>query len=196
MVGNCNKFHYVQQGQTCAMVAALYSISTAHYIAWNPAAKSDCTGLWSLTYAYFGLIGSTPTPTATVGTNGVSTPLPTQSGGLVSNCNKFVKVNSGDTYDGICFFNYIPTVNFVVWNGGPTPTVGPNGIMTPLPTQAGMGSNCNKFVKVNQGHTCDIVSFNNGPISAENFVAWNRGVGGRACTNLQANTYACISVKA
>ncbi|KAK3898319.1 hypothetical protein C8A05DRAFT_38094 [Staphylotrichum tortipilum] len=78
----------------------------------------------------------------------------------------------------------------------PTVTVGANGVSTPLPTQSDMVSNSNKFVKVNPGDTCDIVSFYNGPIATEKFVAWNGGVGGLACTNLQANTYACIGVKA
>ncbi|KAK3897433.1 hypothetical protein C8A05DRAFT_39017 [Staphylotrichum tortipilum] len=109
---------------------------------------------------------------------------------MVTNCNKFVKVNPGDTWDVICFFNGgVPTANFVVWNGG----VGGKACTN---LQTGMVSNCNKFVKVNPGDTCDIVSFYNGPISTDNFVAWNGGVGGKACTNLQANTYACIGVKA
>jgi hypothetical protein len=49
MVGNCNKFHFVDKGQTCATIAALYSISTAQFIQWNPAVNSDCTGLWAST---------------------------------------------------------------------------------------------------------------------------------------------------
>jgi hypothetical protein len=49
MVGNCNKFHFVRQDQTCEVIAALYSISTAQFIQWNPAAKSDCSGLWAST---------------------------------------------------------------------------------------------------------------------------------------------------
>ena len=139
---------------------------------------------------------------------------------MVTNCNKFVKVNQGDTCNVVSFFNGpISTEEFVVWNAGvgglpcnnlqagtyacigvikatPTATVGANGITTPLPMQTGMVSNCNKFVKVNPGDTCNIVSFYNGPIPTENFVVWNAGVGGMACTNLQAGTFACIGVKA
>jgi hypothetical protein len=43
MVANCNKFHFVQRGQTCATIAPLYSISVAQFVQWNPAAKSDCS---------------------------------------------------------------------------------------------------------------------------------------------------------
>ena len=49
MVGNCNKFHFVSTEQTCATIAALYSISVAQFIEWNPAVKSDCTSLWAST---------------------------------------------------------------------------------------------------------------------------------------------------
>jgi hypothetical protein len=49
MTQNCNKFHFVQTGQTCATLASLYSISVAQFIQWNPAAGSDCSGLWAST---------------------------------------------------------------------------------------------------------------------------------------------------
>jgi hypothetical protein len=49
MVGNCNKFHYVEKEQSCVTIATLYSISTSQFVQWNPAAKSDCSGLWALT---------------------------------------------------------------------------------------------------------------------------------------------------
>jgi hypothetical protein len=49
MISNCNKFHFVQQGQSCATIAALYSISVAQFIQWNPAARDDCSGLWGST---------------------------------------------------------------------------------------------------------------------------------------------------
>ncbi|KAK3897106.1 hypothetical protein C8A05DRAFT_20062 [Staphylotrichum tortipilum] len=38
MVGSCNKFQFVNMNQTCATIAALYSISVAQFIQWNPAA--------------------------------------------------------------------------------------------------------------------------------------------------------------
>ena len=49
MVGNCNRFHWVADGQDCATIAALYSITVSQFVQWNPAAKSDCSGLWART---------------------------------------------------------------------------------------------------------------------------------------------------
>lgn len=134
---------------------------------------------------------------------------------MVSNCNKFVKVNPGDSCDGIAFFNGpISTENFVLWNAGVggrecrglqadtwacvgviggTPTTPGNGIATPTPTQPGMVNNCKKFVKVKPGDSCGLIAVNNG-ISLDNFVLWNTGVGGRECRMLQADTYVCIGV--
>ncbi|KAG7284938.1 hypothetical protein NEMBOFW57_009553 [Staphylotrichum longicolle] len=75
-------------------------------------------------------------------------------------------------------------------------TVGSNGVATPLPMQPGMVSNCNKFTTVNAGDTCNIIAFFNGPISTENFVLWNPGVGGMACGNLRVGSIVCIGVAA
>ncbi|KAK3896405.1 carbohydrate-binding module family 50 protein, partial [Staphylotrichum tortipilum] len=217
MVGNCNKFVLVNPGDTCNGVAFFNGpVSTEEFVVWNGGVGGmACTSLQAGTYACIGVtspVSVTPSPTAVVGANGVATPIPTQAG-MVANCNKFVKINPGDTCNGVAFFNGpISTENFVLWNTGvggmactnlqagtfgcigviapatPTASVGPNGVTTPLPIQTGMVTNCKKFVKVNPGDTCNIVAFYNGPISTENFVLWNGGVGGMTCNNLQANT--------
>ncbi|KAK4247525.1 hypothetical protein C7999DRAFT_14483 [Corynascus novoguineensis] len=51
MTKNCKTFHKVAASDTCASIASKYKITTAQFIKWNPAAKSDCTGLWANTYA-------------------------------------------------------------------------------------------------------------------------------------------------
>jgi len=134
---------------------------------------------------------------------------------MVPYCNKFVKVNQGDTCDGISFFNGpIATENFVLWNTGVggrecrglqagtyacigvlpgSPTQPWNGIVTPSPAHPGMVDNCNKFVKVNQGDTCDGIAFWNGVAGTEWVKRWNAGVG-EDCRFLQAGTYVCIGV--
>lgn len=120
MVSNCHKFHFVETGQTCAIVAAKYSISVADFTKWNPAAKSDCSGLWGNTYACVGIIGGTATTTqkaTTTTKNGVSTPTPTQPG-MVSNCKKFALVKKDDTCDKIVAAAKITLDNFVKWNTG------------------------------------------------------------------------------
>lgn len=49
MVSNCNKFHFVEAGQTCSTIASSYGIGLRQFTEWNPAAKSDCSGLWAST---------------------------------------------------------------------------------------------------------------------------------------------------
>ncbi|KAK4215772.1 LysM-like protein [Rhypophila decipiens] len=56
MVSNCKKFHFVQDNQTCDVIARQYSISLSNFVTWNPAVGSSCTGLWAKTYACVGLI--------------------------------------------------------------------------------------------------------------------------------------------
>ncbi|KAI4858574.1 hypothetical protein F4820DRAFT_442209 [Hypoxylon rubiginosum] len=122
MVSNCNKFHFVYNGQTCATIAALYSISVAQFVQWNPAAKSDCSGLWGSTYACVGVIGTTPTPSVTTTTsvgNGIATPTPTQPS-MVNNCDSFYYVASGDYCASIASKSGISLAQFVEWN----PSVG------------------------------------------------------------------------
>ena len=51
MTGNCKTFHLVKSGDTCATIAATAGITVAKFVSWNPAAKSDCTGLWLDTYS-------------------------------------------------------------------------------------------------------------------------------------------------
>lgn len=49
MVDNCNKFHFVEEDETCDTIAKKYSISTAQFTTWNKAAGSTCSGLWAKT---------------------------------------------------------------------------------------------------------------------------------------------------
>jgi LysM repeat protein len=55
MVANCKKFHLVKSGHNCESISGQYGISVADFIKWNPAAGSDCTGLWAENYACVGL---------------------------------------------------------------------------------------------------------------------------------------------
>ena len=209
MVGNCNKFVKVNPGDTCDVIGFFNGVGSEWVKEWNTGVGPDCRTLQADTYVCISIIGGTPTKPA----NGITTPAPPHPG-MVGNCNKFVKVNPGDTCDIIGFWNGVGSEWVKEWNTGVgpdcrtlqvdtyvcigviggTPTKPGNGITTPMPTQPGMVSNCNKFVKVNPGDTCDVVAFFNGPIPTENFVLWNTGVGGRECRGLQAGTWACIGV--
>ncbi|KAK2850657.1 hypothetical protein FQN49_005450 [Arthroderma sp. PD_2] len=56
MVKNCNKFHFVDTGNTCPVVQAKYKATLANLFKWNPAIKADCTGLWAKTYLCVGTL--------------------------------------------------------------------------------------------------------------------------------------------
>ncbi|KAM4057439.1 lysM domain-containing protein [Hirsutella rhossiliensis] len=157
---------------------------------------------------------SPSTTTAAKPDNGISTPTPIQPG-MVDNCNKFYLVKSGNTCQSIAQGSGITLKEFMAWNPDvgatctslwlhahvcvsisgytPSPTNPGNGIETPTPIQPGMVGNCNKFYLVSPGDNCDGISRKSG-ITADDFLKWNPGVGGKACTSLWLNSYVCVSV--
>ncbi|KAK5657992.1 hypothetical protein OQA88_2546 [Cercophora sp. LCS_1] len=220
LVTNCDAFYFVKPGDSCDAIASANRITLAQFLAWNPAAGATCSGLWANAYACVSIIGVDPPPPTTTTTsagNGVTTPVPTQAG-MVANCNKFHFVASGQTCAVIASLYSISTAQFTQWNPAanadcsglwastyacvgvigtnPTPsptTTTPTGVATPTPTQPGMVSGCKKFAFVNPGDTCAAIASRSG-ITVNQFVAWNTGVGGTACTGLWANTYACVGI--
>ncbi|KAH6649208.1 hypothetical protein F5144DRAFT_542429 [Chaetomium tenue] len=87
IVGNCNKFHWVEKDQLCT-IQALYFVSTAQFVPWNPAAKSDCSSLWTL------------------------------RAGMLTNCNKFFLANRDPCNMVAFFNGSIATELFRRWNRG------------------------------------------------------------------------------
>ncbi|RSL48378.1 hypothetical protein CEP53_009568 [Fusarium sp. AF-6] len=101
MVEDCNKFYKVQKDELCNTIASKLGISESDIKKWNPGVGSDCTGIWANVYICVGVIGEEPsTPTTTTSTtsigNGVTTPTPTQPG-MISNCEKFHRVEKDQT---------------------------------------------------------------------------------------------------
>lgn len=98
-VSNCDQFYKVQSGDGCSAIANQYSIALDDFYAWNPAVKTDCSGLQADVYVCIG-IATTATPvsttvSSTTTTTGIVTPTPVQTG-MVSNCNEFYDVGPGD----------------------------------------------------------------------------------------------------
>jgi len=130
MVSNCNKFYFTKTGDSCFSIAALNSISEQQFISWNPTVGANCGGLWAAAYVCVGTLDAvpltttsttaTPTTTKPVG-NGIATPQPTQPN-IVSNCDKFYFVKSGDSCASIAASNGIQTSQFLSWN----PSTGDN----------------------------------------------------------------------
>ena len=120
MVGNCNKFYKVQQGDSCDEIAINHGISGADFAKWNPKVHvgAQCTGLWADAYACVGVLnGGDPTvtdkpSTTTSAGNGIATPGPTQPN-MVDNCNKLHFVKKGDSCADILSSNGISMDDFV-----------------------------------------------------------------------------------
>ncbi|ETS06285.1 LysM domain-containing protein [Trichoderma reesei RUT C-30] len=55
MVKNCNKFYYVVSGDGCYDIAAANNIALNDFYSWNPAVKTDCSGLFPDYYVCVGI---------------------------------------------------------------------------------------------------------------------------------------------
>ena len=121
---NCNRWYMAQNGDTCASVEQAGALSDTLFKQFNPAVKSDCSGLWA-TYAY--CIGTTnqnpaPSPTSTLTSSpslspsGSLIPSPTQANSIMKNCNKYAQASSGGTCSGFAKSNGISTTNLYTWN--------------------------------------------------------------------------------
>lgn len=123
IISNCTKYYQAASGDTCQVIADRFSaFSVADFVTWNPAVKSDCSLLF-LGYYYCIAVPGTPTsrlPTPSPSPNPVSTPKgpqPQQSG-IVSNCNKYYSLKSGDGCYAIEQSQGVSSQNFFQWNTG------------------------------------------------------------------------------
>lgn len=125
MVSDCDDFYLIQSGDTCSVVAADFDISLTDFYTWNPAVGDTCAGLELGVFVCIGLQGSAPTqtittvPTTTATTtssgNGITTPTPYQTG-MVTNCDEFYLVSSGDSCSAIASAYDISLTDFYDWN--------------------------------------------------------------------------------
>jgi hypothetical protein len=113
MAGSCNKFYEVVKDDGCYDIAAAKSIALDDFYKWNPAVKSNCSGLQPGFYVCVGLV-STATSTSSTGL-GVATPTPTQTG-MAGNCNKFYDVVKDDGCYDIAAANSVALNDFYKWN--------------------------------------------------------------------------------
>ncbi|KAF9766579.1 hypothetical protein IL306_001000 [Fusarium sp. DS 682] len=162
-----------------------------------------------------------PKPSATKPSNarkGIKTP-DTLQPGIVSNCDKFYMVKSGEGCATVASKNGITLAEFNKWNtkvgstcaglyadayacvsvighdaAAPTQTSKPsNGIKTPSPIQDGMTKNCEKFHLVKTTTTCtSIEEYYKLPFAT--FKSWNPAVGNN-CQSLLADYWVCVQAK-
>ncbi|KAH7323619.1 LysM domain-containing protein [Rhexocercosporidium sp. MPI-PUGE-AT-0058] len=227
LVSDCDAFYFVQAGDTCTTIASKNGISVAQFILWNPAARSDCSGLWAEVYACVSIIGHTPTKvttapaTTTKASNGITTPTPIQDG-MVSNCDAFYFVVSGDTCATISSKKGITLTQFVAWNPaaksdcsglwantyacisivGHTPPTSTTATPT-ITTKTGNGVATPTPIQTGMVKNCKSFYFvksgdtcttiaTANKITVANFISWNPAAKSD-CTGLWANTYACIA---
>ncbi|KAL6150732.1 hypothetical protein ACJQWK_00294 [Exserohilum turcicum] len=104
---NCNKWHVVGQGDTCAILESKYKISHASFMSWNPSLTDTCSNLRTeMAYCVRVWVEAVETPapssssTTRVSVSPSSTsagpPGPTQSGTFAS-CTKWHLQKQGDT---------------------------------------------------------------------------------------------------
>lgn len=125
MVDDCDAFHYVVDGDTCASIASAAGITTTQLETWNPNVGSSCSGLWLDYYVCVSIVGSTASTTtsqtattlvtSTSTGNAVTTPTPYESD-MVSNCDEFYYVVDGDTCASIASAAGISLTDFYTWN--------------------------------------------------------------------------------
>ncbi|OJJ97789.1 hypothetical protein ASPACDRAFT_45892 [Aspergillus aculeatus ATCC 16872] len=82
---NCDAWYEAQADDTCDTIAESFGITTAEFLAWNPALYSDCSSGIRLEEDYCNKsTSSLSTPSTT--TSAVTVPAPTQAG-IPANCN-------------------------------------------------------------------------------------------------------------
>ncbi|KAJ4424542.1 hypothetical protein N0V82_000866 [Gnomoniopsis sp. IMI 355080] len=228
MVSNCDDFYLVQGGDSCSAIAIAFDISLDTFYAWNPAVGDTCTSLDLGDWVCIGLQGSAPTQTITTkpatttpASNFISTPTPVQAG-MVSDCDEFYLVQSGDSCSVVASDFDISLMDFYTWNPAvgdtcaglelgvfvciglqgsaptqtitvePTTTSSGNGIMTPTPYQTGMTTDCDEFYLVTSGDSCSVIASAYG-ISLTDFYDWNPAVG-TTCAYLNLDDYVCVGI--
>ncbi|CAG8010468.1 unnamed protein product [Penicillium nalgiovense] len=209
MVSTCNQFYKVVADDGCYDIANEHGIPLASFYAWNPAVKTDCSGLQADEYVCVGvkLTSTSAVVTATTSVSGVTTPSPIQKG-MVSTCDTFYDVHPGDSCYDIADTHGVSLDTFYTWNpavktdcSGLQPDeyvcVGVKaatgtGVTTPYPVQTGMVATCDAFYKVIADDSCvDIANANGVPVAS--FYAWNPAVK-TDCSGLQVSEYVCVGI--
>ncbi|KAJ5609514.1 hypothetical protein N7528_010081 [Penicillium herquei] len=122
MASTCDEFYQVVSGDSCSGVASDYGITLADFYAWNPAVGSSCAYLDVGDYVCVNVIGNavtssafTTTTSTSTSTTAISTPSPIQTG-MISTCDEFYMVASGDSCSGVASDYGITLADFYAWN--------------------------------------------------------------------------------
>ncbi|EAW14094.1 putative LysM domain protein [Aspergillus clavatus NRRL 1] len=206
LISTCDAFYKVQAGDICYnIVTSFGNFTIDQFYQWNPAVKTDCSGLQAGYYVCVGVPGLTTTTTTTSTTIATTTtsathtgPSPTQTG-IISDCVTYYQVQSGDSCWSIVTkkYSYLTTSEFISWN----PAVGATcsyldvgywycvatSTVQPMP---GTISTCTKYYQVASGDSCWSIEQANS-ITATQFNTWNPDVGSE-CAHLWLGYFVCV----
>ncbi|GAT22555.1 LysM domain protein [Aspergillus luchuensis] len=182
---SCDAFYYVKSGDSCwAIVNSYGNFTLNQFYSWNPAVKSDCSGLQPDYYVCIGVTGSTTvasqtTLPATNTASAVTTTgsyLPEQTG-IASNCGTSATTTT-------------PTSTSTSTASSTTPTSS-----APSPTQSGLVDDCSAYYEARSGDSCwSIVNDKYTYLTTSLFEEWNPAVRSD-CSNLQPGYYYCVATQ-
>lgn len=179
---NCDRYYKVESGDSCDVVASKNGITVAQLKSWNTEINDSCSNLWLDYYICTHVPGTTVPPTTTTAGPSEPTVSPIMPG-ADSNCDRYYKVQSGDSCDVVASKNGITVAQLKSWNTEinaacsnlwldyyvctrvPGATVPTTTTAPPTPSNSpqlpGAVSNCNKWHKIASGDTCDTVAAKN-----------------------------------
>ncbi|KAI6779853.1 carbohydrate-binding module family 50 protein [Emericellopsis cladophorae] len=210
---SCSGFHRVESGQNCENVIAQYGfITKEQFLAWNPALRGNCNGLWANNfYCVANFEKGLPLPS-----HATEKPA-TLPSGSPSDCVAWYETTGGDGCALVAdMFGTFAAEDFIDWNPSvlddcsgiqdhvwycvakeDTPTTRTN---TPSvstapatrPTQSGVADDCTDWWLVGLDDDCEQICDETG-ISPTNLTTWNTAIDDD-CQGLEVDKYICVGV--
>ncbi|GMG23368.1 unnamed protein product [Aspergillus oryzae var. brunneus] len=173
---NCNKWHYVVDGDECETIATKYGITLQQFYTWNPAIGSTCRFLWKDNYVCVGITGAS-----------IST---------IINNHKRLEQEAIELTDSLDITrSTIPptsTAHITTSSAVATPTLPTT--TAPSPIQPGTPTDCVSYYEVQPGDDCwGIINKRFTYLTEDQFIKWNPAVGS-SCKILLGYHY-CVAVK-
>lgn len=205
LAANCDGFYKVASGDSCDTIASKNGITTTQFKTWNTEINAECSNLWLDYYVCVHVPGAvTQKPTTTTKATSTSTTAPAatnspQMPGIVSNCDGYHKVASGDQCGTIAAKYGITTDEFLSYNSYINAQCSNLWVdyyvcvhATPSPLMPGIAGNCKRYHQVQSGDSCSSISSSAG-ITFDQFRQYNTQVNAD-CSNLWLGYYVCTGV--
>ncbi|KAL1860491.1 hypothetical protein VTK73DRAFT_7292 [Phialemonium thermophilum] len=231
LISTCTSYYQVASGDTCGAIVSKYgTFSLDEFYKWNPG-----VGKGELLLAFLPIIfphlpsmnekiadivsrlyQSLAPPTTTQTSPAGNAPSPMQTG-IISTCNAFYKVQSGDTCQAIVDeYGTFSLDDFYKWNKGvgdgctslwvdyyvcvgvpgtpSKPTATTSAPAGPTPTQPGIIASCNAWYQAKSGDFCQALVDSYKTFTLADFIKWNPAVQSD-CSGLWIGYYYCVGVK-